>query len=305
MAFNMEEDVKLAKWLNGELGGAELEQFEQTPEYATYSKIKEFSAQLTVPQADMDSLYNRIQQNKYNTTAQPEVRRLSTWLPRVAAVIALAFGAVYFLYTGQTSTQLADNGKRQTFLLPDNSQVVLNSGSVAKYKDWNWSNNRHIELKGEAYFKVAKGQKFDVVTPEGTVTVVGTQFNVKARNGRLDVVCYEGRVKVESNGQAILLTAGQSVSYANGHTIDLHGKPGQKPVWMSGSEVSFENETLEQVAAEIERQYNIKIEVNTKTARLYTGPVPTNDIETALGIIEAHWTLNAAKTGNNITLSGK
>ncbi|SFQ54581.1 FecR family protein [Flavobacterium akiainvivens] len=302
----MEEDVKLAKWLSGEMSGKELEEFMQTPEYATYSKIKEFSAQLTAPQMDMDSLYNKIQQNKHRTrNNEPKVRRLTAWLPRVAAILLLAFGAGYFLYTGQTSNHLADNGKRDTFLLPDNSEVVLNAGSAAEFKEWDWSNNRHIELKGEAYFKVAKGQKFDVVTPEGTVTVVGTQFNVKARNGRLDVTCYEGKVKVVSNGQEILLTPGKSVAYANGKNLDIANDKHQKPVWIGGNEVAFENESLEQVAAEIERQYNIKIKVDAQTARPYTGALPTNDIETALGIIKAHWTLNAANAGNNITLSAK
>lgn len=301
----MEEDVKLAKWLSGEMGGVELEEFMQTPEYATYSKIKEFSAQLTVPQTDMDSLYNKIQQNKYRANNEPKVRRLTTWLPRIAAILILAVGAAYFLYTGQTSTQLADNGKRQTFLLPDNSEVVLNSGSAAEYKEWNWNSNRHIQLKGEAYFKVAKGQKFDVVTPEGTVTVVGTQFNVKARDGRIDVTCYEGKVKVESNGQTVLLTPGKSVAYANGKNLNIANDRHTQPVWVDSNEVSFENETLEQVAAEIERQYNIRISVTTDTAKLYTGPLPTNDIETALAVIKTHWTLNAAKANNNITLSAK
>lgn len=306
MAFNMEEDVKLAKWLSGEMDGAELKAFMQTPEYTTYSKIKEFSAQLTAPQGDMDSLYNRIQENKYRgNKPETRVRRLSTWLPRVAAILVLAFGAAYFLYTGQTSTHLADNGKRDTFLLPDNSEVVLNSGSAAEFKEWNWSSNRRIELKGEAYFKVAKGQKFDVVTPEGTVTVVGTQFNVKARNGRLDVTCYEGRVKVVSNGQQILLTPGKSVAYANGKNLNIANDTHQQPVWVGGNDVAFENESLEQVVAEMERQYNLTIKVDAETARTYTGPIPTDDIETALIIIQKHWTLNAVQTGNNITLSAK
>ncbi len=302
----MEEDVKLAKWLSGEMDGAELEEFMQRPEYATYSKIKEFSAQLTVPQADMDSLYNKIQEKKYrNSNNESRVRRLSTWIPRVAAVLILAFGALYFLYNSQSSTHLAENGKRESFLLPDNSKVVLNSGSTAEFNEWNWSSNRRLELKGEAYFKVAKGQKFDVVTPDGTVTVVGTQFNVKARDGRLDVTCFEGKVKVVSKGQQILLTPGKSVAYSNGKKLNVANDTHQKPVWLTGSEVAFDNESLEHVAAEIGRQYNVTIKVDAQTSRLYTGPLPTNDIETALGIIKAHWTLNAAQAGNNITLSAK
>jgi ferric-dicitrate binding protein FerR (iron transport regulator) len=299
----MEEDVKLAKWLSGEMSREELEQFMQTPEYATYNKIKEFSAQLTAPQADMDLLYNKIQQNKYRDN-EPKVRRLTQWFPRVAAILVLAIGAGYFIYTGQSETQLADNGKRETFLLPDNSEVVLNAGSAAEFKEWDWDNNRRIELKGEAYFKVAKGQKFDVVTPEGTVTVVGTQFNVKVRDGRLDVTCYEGKVKVSSKGQEILLTPGHSVAYKDGQDLNIADDLDKQPGWLN-YEASFEKESLQHIVAEMERQYNIKITLKASSAKLYTGPLPMNDIETALSVIKLFYRLESSKSGNNIILSAE
>ena len=44
-----------------------------------------------------------------------------------------------------------------------------------------WKNERSVNLDGEGFFKVAKGSKFDVETSAGTVSVVGTQFNVKNR----------------------------------------------------------------------------------------------------------------------------
>jgi transmembrane sensor len=299
----MEDDVTLAKWLNGEMSGAELQQFMQSPGYATYTKIKEFSAQLTVPQADMDALYNKIQQNKYRANA-PKVRKLTPWFIRIAAVLVLAIGAVYFLYSGQTTTQLAENGKRDTFLLPDNSEVVLNAGSVAEYKDWNWADNRLVELKGEAYFKVAKGQKFDVVTPLGTVTVVGTQFNVKARDGRLDVTCFEGKVKVTANGTTTLLTPGKSIAYEGKKSLSIADGKASKPGWLT-YEASFEQESLKHVVAELERQYNIKITLKATSQKPYTGTLPMNDIDTALNVITTHFELKSEKAGNNFILTAE
>ncbi|MES2484447.1 MAG: FecR domain-containing protein, partial [Bacteroidota bacterium] len=302
MAFiKMEEDVKLAKWLSGEMEGKELEQFMQTPEYATYSKIKEFSGQLTAPQSDIDSLYNKIQQNKHRG-AEPKVRRLSNWFPRVAAILVLALGAGYFLYTGQTTSQLAENGKRDTFNLPDNSEVVLNAGSAAEYKEWDWSDNRRIELKGEAYFKVAKGQKFDVVTPAGTVTVVGTQFNVKQRDGRIDVTCFEGKVKVVSGGQSILLTSGKSVAYENGQDLNIADDESVEPGWLN-NEVYLQNESLKSIVAEVERQYNVKITLKVPSDKKFTCTLPLDDIDTALENITTFYKLNVTKAGNNIILS--
>ena len=118
-------------------------------------------------------------------------------------------------------TQTANFGEKTTFSLPDNSEVVLNSGSEINYKKWNWDNNRRLELKGEAYFRVSKGRRFEVQTSLGKVSVLGTQFNVKARKNRFDVVCYEGRVKVNYANTQIILTHGQSVTFENGKQINM------------------------------------------------------------------------------------
>lgn len=289
----------LAKWLNDELEGKELETFMASPEYAVYNKIKEYSAQLTVPEGDMDSLYERIQRNR---DKQTKVRTLNPWLPRVAAMLVMALGVTYFFYTTNTTTQLADNGNRTEFLLPDNSQVVLNAGSTAEYREWNWSGNRKVELDGEAYFKVAKGQKFDVVTELGTVTVVGTQFNVKERDGRLDVTCFEGKVKVTAKNNEILLTPGMSVAFQNGKLAEMPADDDTQPGWLH-YEVEFRDVPLASVISEMERQYNIDIDLTAKKEMLFNGHIPMNDIATALDMIKTASHLKSEKAGNKIILS--
>jgi transmembrane sensor len=202
-------------------------------------------------------------------------------------------------------TETADFGKKTTFSLPDNSEVVLNSGSEINYKKWNWDNNRHLELKGEAYFRVAKGRKFEVQTNLGKVTVLGTQFNVKARKNRFDVVCFEGRVKVNYADTQILLTHGQSVSFENGKQIKAVVSLTQ-PEWI-GNEIAFYKENIRSILDEVERQYDITIELNTKdTTSLFTGKLPANDLNTALQIISTTYHLEAKQVSKNkIIFDGK
>lgn len=292
----------LAKWLNNELGEKELKAFMATPEFATYNKIKEYSAQLTAPEADMDALYARIEANKNRPSKK--VRTLSPWISRIAAMLILALGATYFVYTTKTTTQLADAGQRTEFLLPDSSAVTLNAGSEAEYKAWNWKNNRKLQLDGEAYFKVAKGQTFDVVTTMGKVTVVGTQFNVKARDNRFDVTCFEGKVKVTSNGHTILLTPGMSVAFDNGKQIDLPSDENTQPGWLT-YEVNYQGEKLERIINEMERQYRIDIDLTDKqiAQERHSGSIPMNNIGDALEIIETAYHLKSQKAGNKIILS--
>ncbi|MXN92205.1 DUF4974 domain-containing protein [Flavobacterium sp. Sd200] len=295
----MNEDVTLAKWLNNEMTEKELHDFMQTPEYATYNKIKEYSAELTAPEADMDTLYQNITRNK-NRAKQPKVRTLNTWMPRVAAIFVVLLGAAFFLYASHTTEQMAANGQRNTFLLPDYSEVVLNSGSEANYKQFNWNNNRRLQLEGEAYFKAAKGKTFDVVTPHGTVTVIGTQFNVKVRNGRLDVTCFEGKVKVASGNEVVFLTPGKSVAYENGKNLNVGDDKKAAPGWIN-YETSFDKENLENIISELERQYNVKITVtgNTIPSKRFTGTIPTKNLDTALDIIQAVYHLKSSRSNNN------
>jgi len=58
--------------------------------------------------------------------------------------------------------------------------VVLNSKSTISFNKTDWKNNRQLTLDGEAYFKVEKGSTFTVNTNNGSVTVLGTQFNVNS-----------------------------------------------------------------------------------------------------------------------------
>lgn len=289
----------LARWLNGELDEKELKAFMASPEYDTYRKIKEYSAQLTVPEADMDSLYARILSNR---NREKEVRTLNPWISRIAAMLVMALGITYFFYTTNTTTQLAANGERADFLLPDNSEVVLNADSKAEYRTWNWDDNRKVELEGEAFFKVAKGQTFDVVTGLGTVTVVGTQFNVKARGDRFDVTCFEGKVKVTTSKDEVLLLPGETAAFEKGKSLNTTAEEGAQPGWIT-YETYFAAETLANVIAEMERQYKVDIELNAQVNNTYVGRIPMNDIDTALELIETNYHLKSEKAGNKIILT--
>ena len=297
----MKEDTKLAKWLEGAMDEKELREFESLPEFETYRKIKDFSAQLTVPEIDNDALYNSIAA-KRNRIEKKVVRLNSPWLVRIAAVLVIALGLTFFFYTSNITTQVAQAGERTEFLLPDNSSVVLNAGSEAQYKSWNWNKKRSLDLTGEAYFRVAKGKTFDVNTPLGKVTVVGTQFNVKSRNNRFDVTCFEGKVKVTYNGKEQFLTPGKSVSFESGKNIAVPQTASVQPEWIN-HEVTFTAEKPEVVIAELERQYNVKIELKNVQLQEITVTLPTNDLDEALDFFKTSYHLKAEKTGNTIILS--
>lgn len=292
----MKEDRLLAKWLNDDLSKDELAEFEASPDFEIYQKIKNYSAHLEIDDLDENAMLSNILQQKKVT---PKVIPLyKKWMFRAAAVLVLALGITFTIKNFVPQTQTASFGEKTTFALPDHSEVVLNSGSEIKYKKWNWNTNRHLDLKGEAYFKVAKGRRFEVQTNLGKVTVLGTQFNVKARKNKFEVICYEGRVKVNYANTQILLTHGQSVRFENGKQINttIHSL---KPEW-TDNQICFYKEDIKSLLDEVERQYNITIELNTQdTTALFTGKIPAKNLEVALQIISTTYHLKAKKVSKN------
>ncbi|WP_264564457.1 FecR family protein [Flavobacterium sp. N3904] len=292
----MKKDRLLAKWLNNDLSEDEVAEFKASPDFEKYQKIKNYTEHLEVADLDENAMLSNILKQKKTT---PKIVPLyKKWMFRVAAVFVLALGITFLLKNFVPQTQIANFGEKTTFSLPDNSEVVLNSGSEINYKKWNWDNNRRLELKGEAYFRVSKGRRFEVQTNLGKVTVLGTQFNVKARKNRFDVVCYEGRVKVNYANTQILLTHGQSVSFENGKQVNMRVNS-LKPEWTE-NQICFYKENIRAILDEVERQYNVTIELNTKdTNSLFTGKLPSKDLDVALQIINTTYHLKGIKVAKN------
>lgn len=292
----MKKNHLLAKWLNDDLSEDELKAFEASADFEKYKKIKKYTAHLTVDSFNEDDmLSNILKQKKKKPKAIPLYR---TWFFRAAAIFVLALGIMFAIRMLIPQTETADLAEKTAFSLPDHSEVVLNSGSEIQYKKWNWNKNRHLELEGEAYFKVAKGRRFEVQTKLGTVAVLGTQFNVKARKNRFDVICYEGRVKVNYADKEILLTHGQAVSFENGNQIKRE-TASLRPEWIT-NQICFYKENIRTILDEVERQYNITIELKTQdTVSLFTGKLPAKNLDTALQIISTTYNLKIEKVSNN------
>lgn len=300
----MEDNYKLAKWLNNELSDSELKEFQTESDYLLFEKIKTYSSQLEAPSFDSQRILNNVLSTKKEN--RKTIKLQPNRLMQIAAILVICFGLLFTYVTFSTSKEYAENGNKTTFTLPDNSEVVLNAGSEVEYKKWFWDNNRKLNLSGEAYFKVAKGKKFEVNTNLGKVTVLGTQFDVKARKNRFDVTCFEGRVKVTYNDKEVILTKGEMVSFENNEKIIHQTIAENKPLW-TDNEIGFEKENLATILDEIERQYNITIDAKEiKSNQLFTGKIPLDNIEVALQIIGSTYHLNYSKvTQKSYNLSEK
>lgn len=208
---------------------------------------------------------------------------------RIAAslIILIAIGGSIWIWGYGEVDIYCPKGQHITQLLPDSSKIQINADTRISYNKVLWFASRKIYIKGEALFKVKKGKKFDVIADMATTSVLGTTFDVYARDGRVKVSCIEGRVSVKNNNSnsKVVLTAGLHTQTVKSElTKPTETIKHEDLTWPNG-EFYFSNTPLIDVFKEIERQFNVDIILKNTGRRFYTGYFKNNDLNEALRLV--------------------
>jgi ferric-dicitrate binding protein FerR (iron transport regulator) len=287
----------LARWISGELSSTELEEFKKTKDYSIYKRINESSQLLEGPDYDMDSTLMKIRE-EIKLKNQPKVRKLiPNIFYKVAASAIILLGVVYF-FSNSTATYSTAYGEQLKITLPDNSIVHLNSNSELEFDKNTWKSNRELSLKGEAFFEVEKGSNCSVETINGSVEVLGTKFIVISQEAYLEVQCYEGKVRVNSNDKQTILNPTNAFRAIN-TASETWNFTNQNPTWLHG-ESSFTNTPLKQVISALENQFETKFNLsNIDTNKRFTGSFTHSDIKLALKTVFVPMNISFTFKGEN------
>src|SRR6185436_6777394 len=95
--------------------------------------------------------------------------------------------AAYFAYHQYDVEIFTARGEHSLVILPDQSKVVLNAVSSVHYNSLMFYLSRNVSFEGEGFFTITKGDKFNVVTENATVEVLGTEFNLKSNSASNEV----------------------------------------------------------------------------------------------------------------------
>ncbi len=219
-----------------------------------------------------------------------------------AALIALGGGGAFHLLDMPrplaTKTFHTAVGQQATIVLPDGSEVTLNTDTVVRTEA---SDHRRLVYldKGQAFFRVAKDRRHPfVVTAAGrTVTALGTAFDVRVDDGELKVVLVEGKVRVEPVRKAQAsapagspdsppltvtdMSAGSQLVVVN--DADWRLTPTnitRSTSWLKGQLV-FQDEALADIVEEMNRYSTRKIILAdvTLASRRLSGAFTTGDVD--------------------------
>lgn len=149
--------------------------------------------------------------------------------------------------------------------LQDGTRVWLNCESSLKYPISFEGKDRTVEIRGEAYFEVAKNpsKKFMVLANGVRTEVIGTHFNVNAYNdlGHTNITLLEGSIKVSNNQSSTILKPGQQALLNEESKIDIDNSIETNEIiaWKDGM-FNFNSLPLRSIMKQIERWYDVDLQ---------------------------------------------
>lgn len=248
------------------------------------NKYQNILGKLKVPEGKpAEQAWEELQKKLSSEKPASTIRTLS-WKPllSVAAAAALIVGLVLAWPNNELRSVACSDGKQQLISLPDASTALLNAGSEITFSE-DWSDDRSLELQGQAFFEVVKGSNFRVATVSGVVEVLGTSFDVYSRNNNFRVSCRTGLVRVSAGKQTVEIAPGFTAVLENNRLLvgefDL-----SEADWRNG-EFIFRDTPLNEVFLELERQFDIRIIAKSYEGRIYTGRFSNKNMQEALQLI--------------------
>ncbi|WP_299257827.1 FecR family protein [uncultured Aquimarina sp.] len=298
----MKKKDLIKKWLSNEqLTKHESEAFEKLNAYDSYIKISEAAKSFSAPDYNISSNQEILEKKLLERKGNIQKNSYQKIFLRIAAVFVLGLGLYFSFFKEYDTTINTIASEKATHELPDKSIIKLNALSSITYDKKNWDDERKLSLEGEAFFNVAKGNKFDVYTPAGVVSVIGTQFNIKQRGDIFEVICYEGVVSVTIANQVKYLKAGNALELVS-EQIKEKKIIDKEPNWYSNKSY-FQETPFVRVLKELEWQYGVTVKTkNIDPSILFTGNFVHSDIQTALKSITIPMRLKYVINNKTVTL---
>nr|WP_199075349.1 FecR family protein [Pedobacter sp. ASV19] len=273
---NEENEIRLKEWLVKD--PVHQQQFEQACElWNDTAEIPE--------QAGWKDSFAQIKSEviKPDSVKATEEKRLKVVFKRWIAAAAVLGGTILLgiffqnrrpavhAEAAEWITETSAAGQILKVLLPDSTEVWLNSGSRIRFpKNLQTSAIRNVQLTGEGFFKVKRDVRhpFIVKSLNLQTRVLGTSFNIKAwAKKQPEVTVMTGKVAVSrdsagTQSAAIHLLPNQKAVYSR-----ISGKLHKEDVeeaadanaWISGK-LMFNQTPVQEVFEAIERRYQVRIQ---------------------------------------------
>ncbi len=205
-------------------------------------------------------------------------------------------------------TVTTPRGGMYQVILADGTHVWLNAETTLKFpRSFAGMNNRKIELKGEAYFEVAKDKThpFYVQSKLQLLRVLGTHFNVSAYPDEYTKsTLLEGSIVIDRN--TILKPGDQATKTET--SIHVEQIDTDNAVAWKNGEFMFRKEPLQNIMQKIARWYDVEVvyQDQSQAKKLFGGEISRfAAVDTVLNTLQLTGQVNFKIEGRRIMVSSK
>jgi len=274
-------------------------------------------------QRNIDKLYNRngfdpqlsweSLDKKLAVQKTGQVRSLKFWYKVAAAVILMLSIGYYFIpvnsYETINTTESVSTGQ---LVLPDGTELVLNTGTIVKYDKKNFNADRRLILeKGEIFVHVVKhdGNQFRIKADEVEIRDIGTSFTVSRNEQQASVVVEEGKVAMKhAAGDQVLLSQGMRGLFVKG-TKQLSSKVNTDLNYKSwiDKKFIFREMPIKDVALQLQKVYKMPLDIRGEDLKMkkLTATLHYQTLDSVLAVISASLQCKVIKEQNTYVLSGE
>lgn len=243
------------------------------------------NTQERIKNRDTEAAFQKVQHKIRVKSRRLFIRRAGVAASLLIGLLGIGSLLVQFLnikeqYAPSLITVQSNDNSRSQFILPDGTEVHLNSRSTLTYPSYYQGNERKVTLlEGEAYFKVAHNADrpfiVNVADDKYNIKVLGTEFNLQAykEDNIIQTTLIEGSVKINiagKNAQTILEPSQKAVYSLSTDQLEVMAvNTDRETDWMYDRLV-FRQTPIKDVLERLSRFYNVEFDVKNKIIYKYT-----------------------------------
>ena len=211
-----------------------------------------------------------------NSNRTSKIRTTIYWTMTAAATVAIVLSLFLSYPALDKGNRLSavnitvPVGQMSRLKLSDGTEIWLNSNSQLDVVDGN-RDERVVELKGEAFFEVAKDPEhpFIVRCGERSVKVLGTSFNVTSYSqDNFSVKLFTGSVEMTDAlaDYSCTLKPGEQIDFENGHYV-RNSENGYDNYGWKGGKQSFTDASLETIMRRVGDYFGVSIKFQDESMK--------------------------------------
>ncbi|NOS93031.1 MAG: DUF4974 domain-containing protein [Cyclobacteriaceae bacterium] len=260
---------------------------------------------------------SKIESGKPVAAFRPEQirkQKSNQWMMRIAASVVLVLTATFLIWQfNDSATKKPAALAVDKMILNDGSLVWVKGDSKLAYFEKDNGQTRYAELSGEALFEVAKdpSRPFVIQCKDISIRVLGTSFSLRADNDSVVVKVLTGKVIVTSaiDNTTKQVEPFQEIVYTHGQWQQTAFAKTEVNTITANTEYNmhFENSTLGEVLARLEKKFNVVIQTSEPTAKdcRLTADLTDHSLDTSLQLITEVLSVTVDKNDKGIVMNGK